>query len=45
VTERARSYVRANCAFCHRPDGEFNSVDLRYDTAFKDAGLCIQACP
>jgi uncharacterized repeat protein (TIGR03806 family) len=40
VTERARSYLHANCAFCHRPDGEFNSVDLRYDTAFKNTGLC-----
>ena len=40
ITERARSYLHANCAFCHRPDGEFNSVDLRYDTAFKDTGLC-----
>lgn len=29
VTDRARSYLHANCAFCHRPDGEFNSVDLR----------------
>ena len=27
VTERARSYLHANCAFCHRPDGQFNSVD------------------
>ncbi len=40
VTERARSYLHANCAFCHRPDGEFNSVDLRYDTPFEDTGLC-----
>jgi len=40
VTERARSYLHANCAFCHRPDGEFNSVDLRYDTAFEHTGLC-----
>jgi uncharacterized repeat protein (TIGR03806 family) len=40
VTERARSYLHANCAFCHRPDGEFRSVDLRYDTAFGDTGLC-----
>lgn len=40
VTERARSYLHANCAFCHRPDGEFSSVDLRYDTAFRDTGLC-----
>jgi uncharacterized repeat protein (TIGR03806 family) len=40
VTQRARSYLHANCAFCHRPDGEFSSVDLRYDTAFADTGLC-----
>ncbi|HXU62597.1 MAG TPA: hypothetical protein VN962_12895 [Polyangia bacterium] len=40
VTERARSYLHANCAFCHRPDGEFNSVDLRHDTAFEHTGLC-----
>lgn len=40
VTQRARSYLHANCAFCHRPDGEFGSVDLRYDTAFQDTGLC-----
>jgi uncharacterized repeat protein (TIGR03806 family) len=40
VTERARSYLHANCAFCHRPDGEFNSVDLRYGAAFERTGLC-----
>jgi uncharacterized repeat protein (TIGR03806 family) len=40
VSERARSYIHANCAFCHRPDGEFRSVDLRYDTTFKDTMLC-----
>jgi len=40
ASERVRSYLHANCAFCHRPDGEFNSVDLRYDTAFKNTGLC-----
>jgi uncharacterized repeat protein (TIGR03806 family) len=40
VTDRARSYIHANCAFCHRPDGEFRSVDLRYDTTFKDTMLC-----
>jgi uncharacterized repeat protein (TIGR03806 family) len=40
VTQRARSYLHANCAFCHRPDGEFSSVDLRYDTALRNTGLC-----
>ncbi|MES1205953.1 MAG: hypothetical protein ABUS79_08445 [Pseudomonadota bacterium] len=40
VAQRARSYLHANCAFCHRPDGEFSSVDLRYDTALQKTGLC-----
>jgi uncharacterized repeat protein (TIGR03806 family) len=40
VTDRARSYLHANCAFCHRPDGEFSSVDLRYNTPLERAGLC-----
>ncbi len=40
VTDRARSYLHANCAFCHRPDGEFSSVDLRYNTDLANAGLC-----
>jgi uncharacterized repeat protein (TIGR03806 family) len=37
---RARSYLQANCAICHRPGGEFNSVDLRFTTAFADTALC-----
>jgi uncharacterized repeat protein (TIGR03806 family) len=40
VAERARSYLHANCAFCHRPDGQFNSVDLRSGAAFEQTGLC-----
>ena len=40
VTDRARSYLHANCAFCHRPDGEFSSVDLRYGTPLERTGLC-----
>ena len=40
ATQKARSYLHANCAFCHRPDGDFNHFDLRYDTAFTDTKLC-----
>jgi hypothetical protein len=40
VTQRARSYLHANCAFCHRPDGEFKTIDLRYDVDFKQTALC-----
>lgn len=37
---KARSYLHANCAFCHRPDGDFPDLDLRYDTAFADMHVC-----
>jgi uncharacterized repeat protein (TIGR03806 family) len=40
VEARARSYIHANCAYCHRPDGTFNTLDFRLDTAFKDMGAC-----
>jgi hypothetical protein len=40
VTDRARSYLHANCAFCHRPDGDFNPLDMRDGTLLKDMGLC-----
>jgi uncharacterized repeat protein (TIGR03806 family) len=38
---RARQYLHANCGFCHRPDdNNFASIDLRYDTPFKDTFTC-----
>ncbi|MEO6602393.1 MAG: hypothetical protein ABIQ16_21105 [Polyangiaceae bacterium] len=40
VEEKARSYMHANCAFCHRPDGEFPQIDLRYDTQLADMNVC-----
>jgi hypothetical protein len=40
VEERARSYLHANCSFCHRPDGKFQAFDVRYDIPFKSTNLC-----
>jgi uncharacterized repeat protein (TIGR03806 family) len=40
VEQRALSYIEANCAICHRPAGEYGSIDLRWGTAFADMKLC-----
>jgi uncharacterized repeat protein (TIGR03806 family) len=40
VELRARSYLQANCAICHRPGGPVSDVDLRFTTSFKDTKLC-----
>jgi uncharacterized repeat protein (TIGR03806 family) len=41
TAQLARSYLAANCAFCHRPDDpNFPSMDFRYDVAFADMGIC-----
>jgi uncharacterized repeat protein (TIGR03806 family) len=40
LDERARSYLHANCAHCHRPDADFNVFDLRYDVALRDTLAC-----
>ncbi|HWZ88156.1 MAG TPA: hypothetical protein VNW92_04880 [Polyangiaceae bacterium] len=36
----ARSYLHANCGFCHRPGGAFALIDLRNDTLLKDTNIC-----
>lgn len=40
LEERARSYLQTNCAICHRPGGEFSTVDMRFETPFADTNLC-----
>jgi uncharacterized repeat protein (TIGR03806 family) len=41
LESRARAYLHANCAICHRPGGESSvALDLRFDAPFAATGLC-----
>jgi uncharacterized repeat protein (TIGR03806 family) len=41
VETRARSYLHANCSFCHRPNSVGGGpMDLRYPVALHDAQAC-----
>ena len=44
LDERARAYLDANCAHCHRPNGYASSgdhgLDLRHELPIEDTGLC-----
>jgi len=41
LTDRARSYLHANCSMCHRPEGPtFTPLDLRWQTPLDAMGIC-----
>jgi uncharacterized repeat protein (TIGR03806 family) len=40
LEQRARSYIQTNCAICHRPGGEFSSIDMRFTTPLADTKMC-----
>ncbi len=40
VDQQARSYLAANCGFCHRPDVNDQGIDLRYSLSLKDTNVC-----
>jgi hypothetical protein len=40
LDERARSYLHANCAHCHRPDADMNAFDLRAGVSLHDSMMC-----
>ena len=43
LVPRVRSYLHANCANCHRPEGSLEGLDLRFETPFERTGLCNAA--
>src|SRR5256885_9102443 len=42
LDERTRSYLHANCAICHRPEGKFPGIDMRWGVALDSMRICNQ---
>jgi hypothetical protein len=40
IDQEARSYLSANCGFCHRPDVNDQGFDLRYGLSLFQTGIC-----
>jgi cytochrome c553 len=43
LDQRARSYLHANCSFCHRDGGTVKDFDVRFDLALVDTKICNTA--
>jgi hypothetical protein len=40
LESRARAYLHANCATCHRPDGDYADIDLRAHVPLSRMNVC-----
>jgi hypothetical protein len=40
LDQEVRSYLAANCGFCHRPDVNDQGFDLRFGLSLHDTGIC-----
>lgn len=40
VDALARSYLHANCGFCHRPGGDLPNLDMRWGVPMSEMALC-----
>jgi hypothetical protein len=40
LDQRARSYLAANCGFCHRPDVNDQGFDLRFPLSLQETKIC-----
>lgn len=40
LEQRVRAYMHVNCAICHRPGGNFDVIDLRFDTPLTQMRIC-----
>jgi hypothetical protein len=43
LDQRARSYLHANCSFCHRAGGTVKDFDVRYDIPLAQTMICNAA--
>ncbi|MBC8131495.1 MAG: hypothetical protein H7X95_00830 [Deltaproteobacteria bacterium] len=40
LEKKVRSYLHANCATCHRPEGNYSAIDLRFGVTLQNMKIC-----